>query len=148
MIIDAPFFRRGGALALAVLLAACSSGEGDTAGGKPGRGKRPPQLVSAQVAAMEDFAPTLLALGTVTPSQSVAVRPRGDGEIMSIAFKEGDNVRAGQLLFRIDSRQARAAVAQAEGELKGAGGTVVHHFCKERLIGAPVAAAKGDAAGL
>jgi hypothetical protein len=66
MIIDAPFFRRGGALALAVLLAACSSGEGDTAGGKPGRGKRPPQLVSAQVAAMEDFAPTLLALGTVT----------------------------------------------------------------------------------
>ena len=120
MIIDAPLFRRGGALALAVLLAACSSGEGDNAGGKPGGGKRPPQLVSAQVAAMEDFAPTLMALGTVTPSQSVAVRPRGDGEIMSIAFKEGDNVRAGQLLFRIDSRQARAAVAQAEGELKGA----------------------------
>ncbi|OYZ16752.1 MAG: hypothetical protein B7Y35_02180 [Sphingomonadales bacterium 28-64-96] len=119
MIIDAPLFRRGGALALAVLLSACSSGEGDNAGGKPG-GKRPPQLVSAQVAAMEDFAPTLMALGTVTPSQSVAVRPRGDGEIMSIAFKEGDNVRAGQLLFRIDSRQARAAVAQAEGELKGA----------------------------
>jgi hypothetical protein len=77
MIIDAPLFRRGGVLALAVLLAACSNGEGDSAGGKSGRGKRPPQLVSAQVAAMEDFAPTLLALGTVTPSQSVAVRPRG-----------------------------------------------------------------------
>lgn len=121
MNIDSPFFRRGGALALAVLLAACSSGEDSGAGGgKPGGSKRPPQLVSTQIAAMEDFAPTLLALGTVTPSQSVAVRPRADGEIVGIAFKEGDNVRAGQLLFRIDSRQARAAVAQAEGELKGA----------------------------
>jgi multidrug efflux system membrane fusion protein len=121
MNIDSPFFRRGGALALAVLLAACSGGEDSGAGGgKPGGSKRPPQLVSTQIAAMEDFAPTLLALGTVTPSQSVAVRPRADGEIVGIAFKEGDNVRAGQLLFRIDSRQARAAVAQAEGELKGA----------------------------
>ena len=82
--------------------------------------KRPPQLVAAQAVTMEDFAPTLLALGTVTPSQSVAVRPRADGEIISVAFNEGDNVRAGQLLFRIDSRQAQAAVAQAEGELKGA----------------------------
>ncbi len=122
MIIDVSLFRRGGALALAVLLAACSgAGGGDNAGsGKPGGGKRPPQLVSAQIAAMEDFAPTLLALGTVTPSQSVAVRPRADGEIVSIAFREGDNVRAGQMLFGIDSRQARVAVAQAEGELKGA----------------------------
>ncbi|WP_310475914.1 efflux RND transporter periplasmic adaptor subunit [Sandarakinorhabdus sp.] len=110
-------FRRGGAVALALLLAACSSGDGD---GESGGKKRPPQLVSAQAAAMEDFAPTLLALGTVTPSQSVAVRPRADGEIVGIAFREGDNVRAGQLLFRIDARQARAAVAQAEAEVKGA----------------------------
>ena len=115
-----PLFRRGGplALALALVLAACSKGEGE--GGKPGGGKRPPQLVAAQVASMEDFAPTLLALGTVTPSQSVAVRPRADGEITGIAFREGETVRAGQLLFRIDARQARAAVAQAEAELKGA----------------------------
>ncbi|WP_193743317.1 efflux RND transporter periplasmic adaptor subunit [Sandarakinorhabdus sp. AAP62] len=99
-------------------MTACSGGEE----GKNGAGgrKRPPQLVAAQVAAMADFAPTLVALGTVSPSQSVAVRPRADGEIVGIAFREGDNVRAGQLLFRIDARQARAAVAQAEGELKGA----------------------------
>ena len=118
MIIVAPFFRTGGALAVAVLLSACSGG--DEEGGGPGGMKRPPQLVAAQTVAMEDFAPTLLALGTVTPSQSVAVRPRADGEIMAIAFKEGDNVRAGQVLFRIDSRQAQAAVAQAQAELKGA----------------------------
>ncbi len=115
-----PSLFRGSALALALLLAACSSGEGEAGKTGPGAGKRPPQTVSAQAAAMADFAPTLLALGTVTPSQSVAVRPRADGEIVSIAFREGDTVRAGQLLFRIDARQARAAVAQAEAEVKGA----------------------------
>jgi RND family efflux transporter MFP subunit len=120
MKMDSPLSRRGGALALALFLAACSSGDGEGGSAGPGGGKRPPQMVSAQAAALADFAPTLLSLGTVTPSQSVAVRPRADGEIVGIAFREGDTVRAGQLLFRIDARQARAAVAQAEAELKGA----------------------------
>ncbi|WP_164158282.1 efflux RND transporter periplasmic adaptor subunit, partial [Sandarakinorhabdus rubra] len=82
--------------------------------------RRPMLTVSAQTAALEEFAPTLVALGTVTPSQSVAVRPRADGEIIGIAFREGDFVRAGQVLFRLDARQARSAVQQAEAELKGA----------------------------
>jgi multidrug efflux system membrane fusion protein len=104
----------------ALLLAACSGGEEGKGGpGGPG-GKRPPQLVAAQAASMADFAPTLVALGTVTPSQSVAVRPRADGEIIGIAFREGDMVRAGQTLFRLDPRTARANVQQAEAELKGA----------------------------
>lgn len=123
MIMNMTLLRRGGAVAIsalvAVSLAACSSGDAEDKAGPGGR-KRPPQLVAAQVASVEDFAPTLQALGTVTPSQSVAVRPRADGEIVSVAFAEGANVRAGQVLFRLDSRQARAAVAQAEGELKGA----------------------------
>lgn len=111
--------RLAGLGASALLLFACSGGDGDKTG--PGGGmKRPPQLVAAQAASMEDYAPTLSALGTVTPSQSVAVRPRADGEIIGIGFREGDNVRAGQVLFRIDPRQARANVAQAEAELKGA----------------------------
>ena len=111
--------RLAGVSVAGLLLFACSGGD-DAKDGPGGGMKRPPQLVAAQVAGVEDYAPTLIALGTVTPSQSVAVRPRGDGEIIGIAFREGDNVRAGQLLFRIDPRQARAAVAQAEGELKGA----------------------------
>jgi multidrug efflux system membrane fusion protein len=108
-------------LAAALLLASCGGG-GEGKGGGPGGpgGKRPPQLVSAQAAGTEDFAPTLIALGTVTPRQSVAVRPRADGEIIGIGFREGDFVRAGQVLFRLDPRTALANVRQAEAELKGA----------------------------
>ncbi len=119
MITRSPIGRLAGISAATLLLFACSSGEGGSASGA-GAAKRPPQLVSAQIAAIENYAPTLIALGTVTPSQSVAVRPRADGEIVGIAFREGDNVRAGQLLFKLDARQARAAVAQAEAEVKGA----------------------------
>jgi multidrug efflux system membrane fusion protein len=74
---------------------------------------------------MEDYAPTLVALGTVTPRQSVAVRPRADGQIESIAFAEGDYVRAGQILFRLDRRQAEAALAQARAQVASAVATEV-----------------------
>jgi RND family efflux transporter MFP subunit len=110
----------------ALLLAACSGGgEGAAAGGPGGANRRPPQLVAAQIAGMEDFAPTLIALGTVTPRQSVAVRPRADGEIVAIAFKECDTVRAGQLLFRLDSRQAQASLQQARAALATAVATEI-----------------------
>ena len=105
---------------LLLLLAACSGGDKAEGGNGPGGKRRPMLTVSAQAAALEDFAPTLVALGTVTPRQSVAVRPRADGQIVGVAFREGDFVRAGQVLFRLDPRQAVAAVQQAEAELKGA----------------------------
>lgn len=108
--------RAGAGMALLVL-AACSS-EKEAADGRGG--KRPPQLVAAMAVPMENYAPTLIALGTVTPRQSVSVRPRADGEIVAVNFREGDFVREGQVLFRLDARQAQAAVQQAEAEVKGA----------------------------
>lgn len=111
-------------LALSLLLVACSGGDKEGEGGGPGGGpggRRQQMLtVSAEAAALEDFAPTLVALGTVTPRQSVAVRPRADGQIVGVSFREGDPVRAGQVLFRLDPRQAVSAVQQAEAQLKGA----------------------------
>jgi len=82
--------------------------------------KRPPQLVGAMPAAAEEFAPRLTALGTVTPLQSVAVRPRSDGEIVRIMFREGDNVAAGQPLFLLDDRVPRAQLAEARAALASA----------------------------
>lgn len=106
------------AILLALGLAAC--GEDDAVGG---RGGRPPALVGAIKAETVDFAPRLEALGTVAPLQTVAVRPRAEGAIIAIAFNEGDDVKAGQLLFRLDDRTARAQVAQAEAQLATARAT-------------------------
>ncbi|MBC7506882.1 MAG: efflux RND transporter periplasmic adaptor subunit [Sandarakinorhabdus sp.] len=82
--------------------------------------KKPPQVVGAMPAKAEYFAPRLVALGTVTPLQSVAVRPRSDGEITRIMFREGDDVRAGQPLFQLDDRAQRAALGQAQANLASA----------------------------
>jgi len=98
-------------LPLLLALAACGSG------GDSGKKPRPPALVGATAAATADFAPRLVALGTVAPLQSVAVRSRVDGQIDRILFREGDNVRAGQPLFQLDDRVARAALAQARATL-------------------------------
>jgi multidrug efflux system membrane fusion protein len=99
----------------ALALAGCGGDDG-AAGGKG----RPPAVVGATSAAASDFAPQLVALGTVTPLQSVAVRPRIDGQITSILFREGDFVRSGQPLFQLDDRVARAQLAQSKAALASA----------------------------
>ncbi len=102
--------------ALAVALAACSGGDKAADAKKA----RPPALVGAMKATPVDYAPRLVALGTVTPLQSVQVKTRTDGEITAILFHEGDSVRAGQPLFRLDDRAARAALASARAMLASA----------------------------
>jgi RND family efflux transporter MFP subunit len=100
--------------ALALALAACGGGDDDA------QKKRPPAMVGATAAGSADYAPRLVALGTVTPLQSVAVRPRTDGQITAILFREGADVRAGQALFQLDDRAARAQLAQARASLASA----------------------------
>ena len=63
-------------------------------------------------------APTYLsALGSVAAFYTVTVEPRVDGQLMSLGFREGDLVQAGQVLASIDPRPYRVQLAQAEGEL-------------------------------
>ena len=54
------------------------------------------------------------ATGTVEPMQSAAITAQVGGLVTRVAFREGDEVRAGQPLFQLDARLLRAAVAQAE----------------------------------
>jgi multidrug efflux system membrane fusion protein len=56
-------------------------------------------------------------IGTVEPLAMVTVMPRIDGLIVGVGFTEGDFVKAGQELFRLDDRVARAQLAQAEANL-------------------------------
>ncbi len=58
----------------------------------------------------------LKALGTATALNTVTVRSRVDGELVEIAFEEGQEVAAGDLLARIDPRPYEVRLAQAQGQ--------------------------------
>jgi membrane fusion protein, multidrug efflux system len=58
--------------------------------------------------------------GRVVPVETVEVRPRVSGFIDAIHFKDGDIVKQNDLLFTIDQRPYKFAVAQARAELERA----------------------------
>jgi membrane fusion protein, multidrug efflux system len=60
----------------------------------------------------------LNGLGTVTSFKTVTIRSRIDGELVNIAFKEGQMVKQGDLLAEIDARPYRVQLQEAEGQLQ------------------------------
>jgi multidrug efflux system membrane fusion protein len=60
---------------------------------------------------------SLPAVGTVEAISTVQIRSQVTGQLVSVGFKEGDEVRKGQLLFAIDPRPFEAALAQAQAAL-------------------------------
>lgn len=65
-----------------------------------------------------NFSVELKALGTVTAYNTVNVRPRVDGELVKLLFKDGQQVKAGDLLAVIDQRPYAIALQQAKGALQ------------------------------
>jgi len=59
----------------------------------------------------------LNGLGTVVPVKTVTVRTRVDGQIVNVAYREGQAVREGDLLVEIDPRPFQVQLHQAEGQL-------------------------------
>ena len=58
----------------------------------------------------------LTGLGTVTPLKTVTVRTQVDGQLVTVAYKEGQLVRAKELLAQIDPRPFQVQLEQAEGQ--------------------------------
>ena len=91
-------------------------GPGGGLGGGFGGGGRGAGTVGVATATQASIAVTLDALGTVTPLATAKVRPQVSGVLEKVLFKEGQMVRAGELLATIDPRQFELALAQAMGQ--------------------------------
>lgn len=88
-----------------------------TAGGfMGGRRGAPATTVGVATAERASIPIVLDALGTVTPQATVRVRPQVTGVMEKVLFKEGQMVKAGELLATIDPRQFEMALMQASGQ--------------------------------
>ncbi|HYP83984.1 efflux RND transporter periplasmic adaptor subunit [Variovorax sp.] len=121
--------RRGWGTAIAIVLAAAlvagswylikhpasSRGGFGGPGGPGGFGGMPTVTVGHAAVQRMQLPITLDALGTVTPLATVTLKPQVGGVLTEVLFTEGQQVRKGQLLARIDPRPYEQALAQAQG---------------------------------
>jgi multidrug efflux system membrane fusion protein len=99
-------------LVLVVAAAILWGRQGDkTAGNHGQRDTRIPVVAAAAVA--KDMPVFFDGLGTVQAYNTVTVRSRVDGELIDVAFVEGQDVHAGQVLARIDPRTYQAQLDNA-----------------------------------
>ena len=79
-------------------------------------GAAPPvRVASAQI---QDVAVTVRTIGTVLANSVVTVKSQVDGPMLSAAFKEGQMVKKGDLLFQIDPAPFEAALRQAQAQVE------------------------------
>ncbi|MCZ8166400.1 efflux RND transporter periplasmic adaptor subunit [Silanimonas sp.] len=95
--------------ALALALAACGGGGGGMQ--MPPTEVNVAPVVAKSVAQWDEFT------GRIEAIESAEIRPRVGGTIVGVHFDEGGLVRKGDLLFTIDDREHRAAVASARADV-------------------------------
>ncbi|MGH6819328.1 MAG: efflux RND transporter periplasmic adaptor subunit, partial [Methylocella sp.] len=83
-----------------------------------GRGQETaPQPVGVATVGTGDIKVVVTALGTVTPIATVTVKSQVNGQLLEVAFKEGQLVKKGDFLAQIDPRPFQLTEAQLEGQL-------------------------------
>ena len=104
-----------------VMIASGCSRDTQGATAAPANGARggaaAPVAVSTAPVVTKPMTVKLRSVGNVEASSTVEVRPQVSGELLSVDFTEGQDVRQGQLLFTIDPRAFDAALKQAEAAL-------------------------------
>ncbi len=120
---------------LLALLAACGSGAPEQA--------PPPPAVTVAAPLVREVVDWDDYVGRFEAIESVEVKPRVTGYLQSVHFRDGDYVRAGQLLFTIDQRPAQAQLDQARAQLARAQATLVNartELARSRTLAAQRAA--------
>jgi len=108
-----------GALILYVVFGRSSRHASDETATGPAAGKAAAARTIPVVAAPAhsgDLPVQLVGLGTVTALNTVTVRSRVDGQLLSVNFKEGELVHAGDVLAQIDPRPFEVQLTQAKGQ--------------------------------
>ena len=100
-----------------------TSAENSTKKSKKRRGNRGLPVIVTRVSEAKDDT-TIAAVGTARARKSVMIRPKSDGVIMDFRTRAGQRLNKGDLIFRLDSRQADLAaqiaakkVTEAERQL-------------------------------
>jgi len=80
--------------------------------------KAPPPVVPVitVISKSETVPVSMSGVGSVMPVASVTVHSRIDGQLDSVEYKEGQDVKAGQVLVRIDPRTLKASLQQMEAQ--------------------------------
>jgi multidrug efflux system membrane fusion protein len=108
---DTPFSRRRATGRALVALAALAAVAGCAPGGPP---EMPPPEVNVAVVAARPIAEWDTYDGRIAAIESVELRPRVTGYLAGVHFREGGEVQKGALLFTVDDREYRAALASAQ----------------------------------
>lgn len=107
-------FVRGWNLAAVLVAFAAAAGCGTSA---PAASRQPTIPVETARSVQISAPVEIVANGVVEPLQSVSVEAQVGGMLTDVAFKEGDAVARGQLLFRLDPRPFQASLRQAQAVL-------------------------------
>jgi RND family efflux transporter MFP subunit len=102
-----------GLIVLVLLLGGCSGGKGQ----KPAP---PPVKVEAAPVRVATLNHTLTAVGSLASPQETIVTPRASGKVVALHIDQGQQVKEGEILARLDDSVQRAAVQQAAATLANA----------------------------
>ncbi|MCE7027545.1 efflux RND transporter periplasmic adaptor subunit [Jiella avicenniae] len=93
---------------------------GSGPGGTQQAGNQPPPAVITQTATVKPVGDRFEFIGRIAAIQQVSIQARVEGYLDTVAFKGGETVRKGDLLFQIETAQYDAALASARAQLSGA----------------------------
>ena len=101
------------------------------------RHEQGPVAVTTALVRQQDMPIYRSGIGTVTPTYSVTVKARVDGQLDKVAFTEGQDVKKGQLLAQLDPRTLQAQLQQAQAARAKDQATLANEIgrasCRERV---------------